>query len=276
MASSSQINNDGDDHIATVQTSPHREHDTVISPVRDNEKLVPETDPRDGRETSFSSEDGDVPVLTERQSGKHPQMTQEISVDTAQPTTSVTNTELAAVIAALKQTTEALQSQSCRLDEQNLRLEALERSQRPQRNNSPPQRRHASQSPPRQETVKQRPPALERIEQPNKKRDRTPPLREGRASSSKKGKAVDRHDQRRHSPQGLALMARQGASASRGNRGDRRGNRGDHSPTPPWHDDTSLQSPTGSDEDDAQCPLSEHHESAYSPGVRETSPARCL
>ncbi|MCI98227.1 hypothetical protein A2U01_0119530, partial [Trifolium medium] len=66
------------------------------------------------------SEDGDVPVLTERQSGKRPQGMQEISVDTAQPTTSITNADLAAVIATLKQTTEALQSQSRRLDEQNL------------------------------------------------------------------------------------------------------------------------------------------------------------
>ncbi|MCI56653.1 hypothetical protein A2U01_0077904, partial [Trifolium medium] len=93
------------------------------------------------------------------------------SVDTAQPTTSVTNAYLAAVITVLKQTTEALQSQSRRLDEQNLRLDALERNQRSQRNNSPPRRHHRSGSPPRQETVKQRRPALERIEQPSKKRD---------------------------------------------------------------------------------------------------------
>ncbi|MCI44954.1 hypothetical protein A2U01_0066193, partial [Trifolium medium] len=109
-----------------------------------------------------------VPVLTERPSGKRPQGTQEISVDTAQPTTSVTNADLAVVIAALKQTTEALQSQSRRLDEQNLRLDALERNQRPQRNNSPLRRYHRSRSPSRQETVKQRRPALERIEQPSK------------------------------------------------------------------------------------------------------------
>ncbi|MCI42905.1 hypothetical protein A2U01_0064142, partial [Trifolium medium] len=114
---------------------------------------------RDGQETSWTSEDGDVPVLTERKSGKRPQGTQEISVNTAQPTTSVTNTDLVAVIVALKQTTEALQSQSRRIDEQNLRLDALERNQRPQRNNSPQRRHHRSRSPPRQETVKQRRPA---------------------------------------------------------------------------------------------------------------------
>ncbi|MCI77147.1 hypothetical protein A2U01_0098417, partial [Trifolium medium] len=74
------------------------------------DKVAPETDPRDGQETSWTSEDDDALVLTERQSGKRPQGTQEISVDTAQPTASVANADLAAVIAALKQTTEALQS----------------------------------------------------------------------------------------------------------------------------------------------------------------------
>ncbi|MCI87828.1 hypothetical protein A2U01_0109113, partial [Trifolium medium] len=59
MASSSQINNDGDNHITAVQTSPHHEHNTVFSPVRNTEKLVPKTDPRDGLETSLSSEDGE-------------------------------------------------------------------------------------------------------------------------------------------------------------------------------------------------------------------------
>ncbi|MCI33215.1 hypothetical protein A2U01_0054432, partial [Trifolium medium] len=65
MASSSQINNDGDDHTAAIQTSPHREHNIVLSPVRSNEKQVPETDPRDGLEASLSSEDGeDLQILT--------------------------------------------------------------------------------------------------------------------------------------------------------------------------------------------------------------------
>ncbi|MCI82259.1 hypothetical protein A2U01_0103533, partial [Trifolium medium] len=58
MASSSQINNDGNDHAA-IETSPHREHDTVLSPVQNNDKQVPENDPREGQETSLSSEDGE-------------------------------------------------------------------------------------------------------------------------------------------------------------------------------------------------------------------------
>ncbi|MCI72070.1 hypothetical protein A2U01_0093333, partial [Trifolium medium] len=76
----------GDDHTAAIQISPHREHNTVLSPVRNTEKLVPETDPSDGLETSLFSEDGeDLQVLTERQTGKRPQETQEIPVDNAQP-----------------------------------------------------------------------------------------------------------------------------------------------------------------------------------------------
>ncbi|MCI84100.1 hypothetical protein A2U01_0105376, partial [Trifolium medium] len=71
--------------------------------------------------------------------------------------------ELAALIAALKQTTEALQGQNRRMDEQNMRLDRLERNQRLSRNNSLPRRTPTSQSPPRQETVRQRRPALERI-----------------------------------------------------------------------------------------------------------------
>ncbi|MCI87851.1 hypothetical protein A2U01_0109136, partial [Trifolium medium] len=71
---------------------------------------------------------------------------------------------------------------------------------------------HRSRSPPRQETVKQRRPALEQIEQPSKKWDRTPPPREGGTSpTNQKGKTVDRPEQRRGSPQGLALMAQHGA-----------------------------------------------------------------
>ncbi|MCI00293.1 hypothetical protein A2U01_0021310, partial [Trifolium medium] len=153
-------------------------------------------------------------------------------VDNAQHILPVTNADIAALLAALKQTTESLQKQNQRLDAQNLRLDALERNQRPRRNNSPPRRQHLSKSPPRQEPVRQRRPALERIEPSSNKRDRTPPPREGRASpTTKKGKTIDRSEQRRRSPQGLALMAKQGASAS--------GVRGSRSPSPPRHGDDS-------------------------------------
>ncbi|MCI63090.1 hypothetical protein A2U01_0084347, partial [Trifolium medium] len=83
----------------------------------------------------------------------------------------------------------------------------------------------------------------------------TPPPREGGTSpTTKKGKTVDRSTEHRHrSPQGLLLMAKQGVSAS----DNYRGGRGSRSTTPPRHDNNSpLQSPNGSDEDDPRCPLS--------------------
>ncbi|MCI54782.1 hypothetical protein A2U01_0076032, partial [Trifolium medium] len=83
MASASHNHDDGDRD--TVPLSPPREYDTVLSPVGNNQEqlLVDNTgDPRDGRETSLSSnEDGeDVQILTERQKEKRPQSTQEIPV----------------------------------------------------------------------------------------------------------------------------------------------------------------------------------------------------
>ncbi|PNX69768.1 hypothetical protein L195_g064584, partial [Trifolium pratense] len=64
----------------------------------------------------------DVEVLTERRMGKRPQPTQEIPVDTAGQVTTLANSDIAALIAALKQTTESVQAQGRRLDEQNNRL----------------------------------------------------------------------------------------------------------------------------------------------------------
>ncbi|MCI51656.1 hypothetical protein A2U01_0072900, partial [Trifolium medium] len=66
MASASQINNDGDDFTAAIQNSPQREENAVLFPVHNTDKVTTETDPRDGQETSWTSKDGDVPVLTER------------------------------------------------------------------------------------------------------------------------------------------------------------------------------------------------------------------
>ncbi|PNX63620.1 hypothetical protein L195_g061721, partial [Trifolium pratense] len=80
------------------------------------------SDIRDGRETSVSSEEEDVEVLTDRRTGKRPQPTQEILVDNAGQVTTLANSDIAALIAALKQTTESVQAQGRRLDEQNNRL----------------------------------------------------------------------------------------------------------------------------------------------------------
>ncbi|CAJ2644644.1 unnamed protein product [Trifolium pratense] len=213
---------------------------------------LPESDPRDGQETSWTSEDGDLVVLTEKQAGKRPQSEQGKSAETDLSTASVTNAELAALIAALKQTTEALQGQNRRMDEQNMRLDRLERNQRLSRNNSPPRRTPTSQSPPRQETVRQRRPALERIEQPDKKRDHVSPPREGISSPNvKKGKIVDRTPPRRHSPQGLSLMTKQGQPVSRSHHTDQFS----RSPTPDREGSPPLNSHE-SDEDDPRCPLS--------------------
>ncbi|MCI46609.1 hypothetical protein A2U01_0067850, partial [Trifolium medium] len=93
-------------------------------------------------------------------------------------------------------------------------------------------------------------PALERLQQPSKKRDRTPP-QEDRVSPSKKGKATERPEHRRRSPQRLVLMAKQGPSSSRS-----RGNHGRNSPTPPHDNNPLRRSPQGSDEEDYRCPLS--------------------
>ncbi|MCI81976.1 hypothetical protein A2U01_0103250, partial [Trifolium medium] len=64
MASASRINNDGDDLTTAIQTSPQREENTTLFPVHDTDKVAQEIDPRDGQETSRTSEDGDIPVLT--------------------------------------------------------------------------------------------------------------------------------------------------------------------------------------------------------------------
>ncbi|PNX98760.1 hypothetical protein L195_g022017 [Trifolium pratense] len=71
MANSSQFNNnDTEDVNVVVQTSPQN---TVLSPARNTDlQILPEIDSRDGHDISWASEDGDLVVLTEKQSGKHP------------------------------------------------------------------------------------------------------------------------------------------------------------------------------------------------------------
>ncbi|MCI97936.1 hypothetical protein A2U01_0119237, partial [Trifolium medium] len=66
--SSSHFNNDIEDTNAALQASPRN---TVSAPVliTDLQALL-ETDPRDGQDLSWTSEDGDLVVLTEKQAGK--------------------------------------------------------------------------------------------------------------------------------------------------------------------------------------------------------------
>ncbi|KAK2399440.1 hypothetical protein QL285_049252 [Trifolium repens] len=179
------------------------------------------------------------------QFGKRPQNTQEIPVASAQPIDQPTRTNFLRILAALEKNTEVMA-------QQNHRIEALEKNQRPQRAaNSPTRRHHHSRSPPRQEPAYQRRPALERIQPQGKKRDWTPPPHEGRVSpTTKKGKTVE---QPRHSPQGLRNMAKQGASSSCHARenGDYRCS------TPiPRYNDSPEYSLNRSDEEDSDCPLS--------------------
>ncbi|MCI84261.1 hypothetical protein A2U01_0105537, partial [Trifolium medium] len=70
-----------------------------------------------------------VQVLTARQAEKHPQSTQEISVDRAQPPALITREDIANLITALKSTNETLQ-------QQGLRITALEESLRSKKSRS--------------------------------------------------------------------------------------------------------------------------------------------
>jgi hypothetical protein len=129
MASASNTHNDADhgnnnrDFVLTA-SSP-KEHNTILSPVRQNEQPVPESDPRDGHETSLSSEeDDDMQVLTVRQSGKRPQNTQEIPVASAQPADQPTRADFQRILTALERNTELMA-------QQNRKIEALEENQPP-------------------------------------------------------------------------------------------------------------------------------------------------
>ncbi|MCI55699.1 hypothetical protein A2U01_0076950, partial [Trifolium medium] len=92
--------NHGDGDHDTVPRSPPHEYDPILSPVGNVQEQIPVDntgDPRDGRETSFSSdEDGEgVQILTARQAEKRPQSTPEIPVDRAQPPALITREDIA-------------------------------------------------------------------------------------------------------------------------------------------------------------------------------------
>ncbi|MCI57887.1 hypothetical protein A2U01_0079138, partial [Trifolium medium] len=73
--------------------------------------------------------------------------------------------------------------------------------------------------------------------------------------------------QRRRSPQGLVLMAKQGPSSSKG-----RGNHGHQSPPPLRGNTSPRRSPPGSDEEDSRCPLSKEIMRAPIPAGFEKPP----
>ncbi|MCI82683.1 hypothetical protein A2U01_0103957, partial [Trifolium medium] len=73
------------------------------TPVGNNQEQTPVDntgDPRDGRETSLSSDEegDDVPILTERQREKRPQFARETPVDRAQPPALITREDIANLI----------------------------------------------------------------------------------------------------------------------------------------------------------------------------------
>ncbi|MCI59150.1 hypothetical protein A2U01_0080405, partial [Trifolium medium] len=79
-------------------------------------------------ETSLSSDEDrdDVPILTERQREKRPQFARETPVDRAQPPALITREDITNLITALRSTNETLQ-------QQGLRITALEESMRSKR-----------------------------------------------------------------------------------------------------------------------------------------------
>ncbi|MCH95750.1 hypothetical protein A2U01_0016732, partial [Trifolium medium] len=227
----------------TAPPSPHRER-PIMSPVNDAEQQLPTNivgDPRDGHETSLSSDDdGDaVQILTEWRKEKHPQSTQEIPVDKAQPSAVITREDFVNLITALKSTTETLK-------QQGERITALEESLR--------SKRSGSRSPRRSDPLGRRP-ALERLQQHGTKCGRTPPREDRPSPNAKKGKTVERTPPRRHSPQGLALMAKQGTSGSAHNCGGH----GSRSPTPPY-DSSPLEEIYESHEENGKTDPDEHIE----------------
>ncbi|MCI43277.1 hypothetical protein A2U01_0064514, partial [Trifolium medium] len=90
----------------TIVRSPPRDHDTVMTPAKNNQEEIPVNnagDPRDGEKGyPFTEEEDDVPVITERRAGKQPQFSQEIPVDKAQPIAQLTKSDIAEVLAALR------------------------------------------------------------------------------------------------------------------------------------------------------------------------------
>ncbi|MCH87577.1 hypothetical protein A2U01_0008450 [Trifolium medium] len=182
-----------------------------------------------------SDEDGeDVQILTECQLEKRPKMTPEKMVGRAQPPAPLTREDITDLLATLRSTNETLQ-------QQGLRISALEESIRSKRSGSRSPRRISPRSkttPPRRQDTHNRRPALEWLQQPNKKRDRTPPRQD------------------------------RGASLSRNH-----GNHEHRIPTPPHHDNSPPQySPEGSDEEPYRCSLSGDFMRAHIPSGFEKPP----
>ncbi|GAU34629.1 hypothetical protein TSUD_394200 [Trifolium subterraneum] len=174
MASGSNTNNDyvNNSNVDVVPPSTLNAGGPVLMPVDDNDQPIPETDHRDGRETSPESDDEDaVQFLSKRKKGKQSQIAPGKSATAPQPN-SPRVTENAALLDALRETIRTV-------NEQNNRIRALEDGQRQIlgyiKPSSPPRRAERSKSPPAHRAgTSQRRPVLERV-QPQ--RPRSPPRR---------------------------------------------------------------------------------------------------
>ncbi|GAU21573.1 hypothetical protein TSUD_35360 [Trifolium subterraneum] len=218
-------------------------------PVDDNDQPIPETDHRDGRETSPESDDEDaVQFLSERRKEKHSQIAPGKSATTPQPN-SPRVTENAALLDALRETIRTV-------NEQNNRIRALEDGQRQIlgyiKPPSPPRRAERSESPPaRRAGTSQRRPVLERIQPQVQKRNRTPPREDSVARTTKRGKAVALVEQRPRSPPRRKEILLGGMT--QGSRGDDYQYRRENSPR---REETPTRSPGWSDDEVYKGPLS--------------------
>ncbi|GAU10324.1 hypothetical protein TSUD_417530, partial [Trifolium subterraneum] len=190
MASGSNTNNDdvNNNNVDVVPPFTLNAGGPVLMPVDDNDQPIPETDHRDGRETSPDSDDEDaVQFLSERKKGKQSQIAPRKSATTPQPN-SLRVTENAALLDALRETIQTV-------NEQDARIRALEDGQRQIlgyiKPSSPLRRAERSESPPaRRAGTSQRRPVLERVQPQVQKRNRTPPCEDSVARANKRGKAV--------------------------------------------------------------------------------------
>ncbi|GAU33272.1 hypothetical protein TSUD_279460 [Trifolium subterraneum] len=251
MASGSNANNDGtnNNNVDVVPPFTLNTDDPVLMPVDNTDQPIPETDHRDGRETSLDYDDDDaVQFLSEQKKGKQSQAAPEKSVANPQPN-SLRVSETAALVDALRETIRTV-------NEKNTCIRALEDGQRQIlgyfKPSSPPRRAEHSESPPaRRAGTSQRRPVLERVQRPPQvqKRNRTHPREDSTVRATKRGKTVAHPEQRSRSPPQRKQLLLEGMT--HGSRGDDYKYRRENSPcreeTPThslgWSDDEVYRGP---------------------------------
>ncbi|GAU22037.1 hypothetical protein TSUD_309410 [Trifolium subterraneum] len=217
----------------------------MVCTMRRNSEPIPETDHRDGRETSPDSDDDEaVQFLSERKKGKQSQIAPGKSAPTPQPN-SPRASENAALLDALRETIRT-----------NARIRALEDGQQQIlgyiKPSSPPRRAERSESPPaRRAGTSQRRPVLERVQPQVQKRNRTPPREDSVARANKRGKAVALFEQKPRSPPRRKEILLGGMT--QGSRGDDYQYRRENSPR---REETPTHSPGWSDDEVYKGPLS--------------------